>query len=99
MEEGLYRFPPNKRAEEADLGEQIDKIFEEAMEVAYAWVTNDYEERIVEELWDVIQAAEGALRKFPYHLVWCERRAVIANGVRRGDHEIEELPTTWKEER
>lgn len=65
-EDPMYRFPPNRRASDATLRAQVLKVQEEARELAEACdaATDSYgRDHAVEEAWDVIQAAEGVIRK------------------------------------
>lgn len=80
---GVYRFPANKRAEEATLPEQIKKLMEEVAEVSDAYLHKDG--TILEETWDVIYAAEGILRKFPTDEVERAKEYVRTKAVSRGD--------------
>ena len=87
--EKLYRFPANKEAAALDLGEQIDKMAEELAEVKAAFVACEGEARIIEELWDFIQAGEGALRKFHERDVERGRLGVFLKCKQRGNYSAE----------
>ena len=87
MEDSLYRFPENKQAENSCLLDQLCKLHEEALEAKLAYLTNEGSARIIEELWDAIQAAEGALRKFPLQDVKESRAFVLDKCQQRGDYE------------
>lgn len=87
--EKLYRFPANKEAAALDLGEQIDKMAEELDEVKRAFVACEGEARIIEELWDYIQAGEGALRKFHERDVERGRLGVFLKCQQRGNYGAE----------
>lgn len=86
MRKSLYRFPSNKRAESASLCDQIIKLHEETNEVSRAFLDDESDARIIEETWDVIQAAEGVLRKFPIHKVVFGFFLVLFKSRRRGDY-------------
>lgn len=85
----VYRFPANKRAEAATLAGQLRKLLEECFEVLEAYEDNEGDVRIIEELWDVIQAAEGALRKFPLLAVLKGLAMVKIKSRQRGDYRKE----------
>ena len=87
LEERLYRFPENLKAKENTYSNQLSKIEEECEEVAEAWV-DDGDGRVIEELWDLIQAAEGMLRKYPAEKVWAGRSLVISKCEDRGDYAL-----------
>lgn len=82
----LYMFPENLRAKESTLDKQLRKVMEEAGEAWFAHDKAEGDERIIEELWDVVQAAEGALRKFPKRSVLKGFAVVKLKGHRRGDY-------------
>lgn len=82
----MYRFEENKRAARASLDEQIYKLFEEVLEVMVAYRDGEPDSRVIEELWDVIQAAEGCLRKFDDNAVSEGLRFVLAKSRERGDY-------------
>lgn len=83
----MYRFEENKRATRASLDEQIDKLFEEVAEVRDAYRNGEPAHRLVEELWDVIQAAEGCLRKFAHSAVLKGLIFVRKKSRERGDYQ------------
>jgi hypothetical protein len=60
----LYRFPSNSRAEAMALEMQMGHVMEEVYEAIHAVMVGETDEDILMELWDVIHAAQGALRKF-----------------------------------
>ena len=60
----MNRFPDNQKAAAQSLGAQLGKVTEETREAVAAYDDGEGSARVIEELWDVIQAAEGALRKF-----------------------------------
>ena len=82
----VYMFPENLRAKEATLDKQLRKVMEEAGEAWFAHDKGEGDDRIIEELWDVVQAAEGALRKFPKMGVLKGFAVVRLKGHRRGDY-------------
>lgn len=83
--ESPYRFPENKQAAELDAASQLDKVLEEADELADALIEQDAD-HACREAWDVIQAAEGVLRKFPEEAVRLAHAAVMLRCSRRGDY-------------
>ena len=83
--ESPYRFPANKQAEAAQPLDQYGKIIEEADELADALIEQDAD-HACREAWDVIQAAEGVLRKFPEEAVRLAHAAVMLRCSRRGDY-------------
>ena len=85
---GVYRFPENQRAAGACVCDQIDYVLNEAYEAVNAYVLDEGDERIIEELWDVVQTAEGALRKFAYSDVVAGYYAVIEKCEERGDYAL-----------
>lgn len=87
MPAGVYRFPENQRAEALTLGKQIKYIQNEANEVVGAYI-HEGPERIIEELWDTVQAAEGALRKFAYPAVVAGYYGVVEKCEGRGDYAL-----------
>ena len=87
LEERLYRFPENLKAKELRQGLQLEKIEEELQEAWDAWDA-ETDERAIEELWDVIQACEGMLRKYPAEKVWAGRSLVISKCENRGDYAL-----------
>ena len=83
----LYRFPANSRAEASILAVQILHAKDEINEVIEA--TMESPERIIEELWDTIQACEGALRKFKTQQVRDGYYLVMGKNNERGDYSKE----------
>lgn len=83
--ESPYRFPPSKQAAGLDAASQLDKVLEEADELADALHEGDAE-HACREAWDVIQAVEGILRRFPDHVVERARADVMLRCSRRGDY-------------
>lgn len=86
----LYRFPANSRAEAATLAEQILRTDDEIHEAVLA-AMEEGPERIIEELWDTIHAAEGALRKYKPQQVRDGYYLVMAKCNRRGDYSKEAI--------
>lgn len=82
----VYRFPENQRAAAQTLGAQLGKLAEETAEAVAAFDDGEGNARIIEELWDVIQAAEGALRKFGPLAVLKGLVRVKLKSHRRGDY-------------
>lgn len=80
-----YRFPPNSQAAECALYEQMDKVYEEVAELDEATRAGDTA-HVCREAWDVIQAAEGILRRCPDHVVERARADVMLRCSRRGDY-------------
>lgn len=88
MPAGVYRFPENQRAEALTLCEQLEYLRGEAKEAVYAWYEGEGPERVIEELWDVVQTAEGALRKFAYPDVVAGYYLVKDKCEERGDYAL-----------
>lgn len=82
----VYRFPENQRAAAQTLGAQLGKVAEETREAVAAFDGAEGDDRIIEELWDVIQAAEGALRKFHPARVSLGLVYVVFKSIMRGDY-------------
>lgn len=84
---GMFRFPANKRAKEATLHEQMEKIKEELNEAVTAYMDSVEfgDEPLAGELWDVIYATEGALRKLDKTMVEEEFEATREKAKARGD--------------
>lgn len=83
-------FPANRQAAVSSLADQMDKVEEEASEL-YDEVSrriegahNDFD--LCREAWDVIQATEGILRKFPCSTVEDAKEAVVERCRNRGDY-------------
>ena len=83
----VYRFPENGRAKAALLCDQLEYVCGEAVEAAEALG----QEHIIEELWDTIHAAEGALRKFRPQQVLDGYYKVVAKCQCRGDYDVQDL--------
>lgn len=86
----VYRFPANSRAQELTIAEQVEYLCGEAVEVAEAGLDGGAA-HVIEELWDVIHTAEGALRKFGEQRVRDGYYLVMAKNMERGDYCIEDL--------
>lgn len=82
----LFRFPANRRAEKTDLLEQLWYVRTEADEAIAAELYEEGPDRVIEETWDVIQAAEGVLRKFPLCKVIIGLARVKLKSWKRGDY-------------
>lgn len=80
-----YQFPANKRAEANWVWEQLDKVIEEAEEAARAYHYREGSDRVIEETWDVIAAAEGVLRNYKLRDVLVGKAKVLIKNRRRGD--------------
>ena len=85
----LYRFPNNAQAERNTVGNQILKLDEELNEVAKAWACEcgSSNDRLIEEVLDLIQTAEGVLRKFDESDVLRCYWTVLKKCGKRGDYE------------
>lgn len=81
---GMYRFPANKRAKEATLGDQVKKLDEECREVTEAYMDME-DDHLLDETWDVIYTAEGILRKFGKQQVEASFERVRDKSKARGD--------------
>lgn len=79
-----YRFPANKRAKENTLNDQVAKVREEGVEVYRACMDWD-EDAMLEEVMDVIYAAEGILRKYDKKKVEEAYEKVVQKARDRGD--------------
>lgn len=85
-EKTFYRFPPNKRATDTPLYEQIAYMSGEVDEVMQAYWDNEDDDRIIEETLDAIQTGEGILRKFPFWRVLQGWAKVKIKCRQRGDY-------------
>lgn len=89
--ESPYRFPPNKQAAGLDAASQLDKVLEEADELADALHDGDAD-HACREAWDVVQAVEGILRRCSDAIVERARADVMLRCSKRGDYgEIEDI--------
>lgn len=82
----ILNFPANTRAVPQSLLEQAIAVESEARELLAAIVAGEARERVLEECWDVVQAAEGVLRKFPAQEAAAARDAVEAKCRARGNY-------------
>lgn len=83
---GFYQFKANKRATEATLGQQVEKLVEEVEEVVEEFQREPFgTDDLLVETWDVIFTAEGILRKFNKDQVQQARDRVVEKAKRRGD--------------
>lgn len=86
-----YIFPQNNKAYCNTRKEQAAKVLEEANEIIKALEEignqNSIDAHVVEECFDVIQAVEGVLRKYPKHFVELIKTKTIIKCYRRGDYE------------
>lgn len=80
-------FPPNKRAQENSLQQQLNKIVEEATEALNAYLKDEGDDRICEELIDTYHAVEGALDKFTQQQVINAHTYVLVKNAQRGDYQ------------
>ena len=87
IRDSFYRFPPNRRAENTPLHEQVLYTKDEVDEVIQAIIKCEGYDRIIEETLDVIQCAEGILRKFPTWRVLQGWAKVNIKCRQRGDYE------------
>lgn len=81
----IYQFPKCTKAESNPESTQIVKVLEEVHELME--VQNDdpfNSERIIEETWDVIHAAEGVLRNYRRDVVEAIRDNVVQKNRERG---------------
>ena len=82
-----YAFPPNRRAAEVELVIQATYTKDEARELECLACSGETDICIIKQAWDVIQSAEGVLRKFPEDLVAAVQEAVYRNCRAKGDYE------------
>lgn len=82
-----YQFPPNRRATDADICTQAKYTAYEAKELETVVCSGESDICIIKQAWDVIQSAEGVLRKFPEDLVAAVQEAVYRNCKAKGDYE------------
>lgn len=88
----MYLFPENQRAAAQTLGAQLGKLAEETAEAVAAYDDGEGSARVIEELWDVIQAAEGALRKFKkidvcFGMIRVAVKCSMRGDYRKGSHD------------
>lgn len=82
-----YQFPPNRRATEADIYTQAGYTADEAKELETVAHSCESDICIIKQAWDVIQSAEGVLRKYQDDLVAAVQEAVYRNCKAKGDYE------------
>lgn len=82
-----YQFPPNKRAADDDIYTQAGYTAKEAKELETVVCSGASDINIIKQAWDVIQSAEGVLRKFNDDLVAAIQEAVYQNCKAKGDYE------------
>lgn len=87
----LYRFPANSRAEEETLLDQAYYALAEVHEAITAIHKEEGSEAYIMELWDVIHAAEGALRKFKPQQVRDGYYLTVAKCNERGNYTAEAM--------
>lgn len=80
-----YRFRKNRRAAEATMHQQLEKVVEEAHEAVISYNDMEGDARIAEELLDCIWACEGALRKLSKRAVDDACWIVDEKARKRGD--------------
>ena len=84
----VYRFPPNLQAAASLDFRQIKKVQECAKKLEDAYSEDDTPRWMVEQAWDLIQAAEGVLRKYSDEEVLRGYCAVMQKCQKRGDFEL-----------
>lgn len=82
-----YQFPPNRRAADADICTQAGYTAKEAKELETVVCSGESDIHIIKQAWDVIQSAEGVLRKYSDDLVAAVQEAVYQNCKAKGDYE------------
>lgn len=82
-----YQFPPNRRATDADIYTQAGYTAKEAKELETVVCSCESNIHIIKQAWDVIQSAEGVLRKYSDDLVASVQEAVYKNCKANGDYE------------
>ena len=82
----IFLFPENQRAKRCSLGDQVQKLREEAQEVVDAFENGEGDARIIEEGWDVVQTVEGMFHKFPLCAVIVGFVRVLLKSAKRGDY-------------
>lgn len=82
-----YRFPVNMKASKNTLREQVIVAMGEVAEAFAAVENGECDARVIEELWDAIQALEGCLRRFPTYAVRVGLAGVKIKCKARGDYE------------
>lgn len=82
-----YQFPPNRRAADADIHAQAGYTAKQAKELETVVCSGESDICVIKQAWDVIQSAEGVLRKYSDDLVASVQEAVYKNCKARGDYE------------
>lgn len=82
-----YQFPPNRRATDAEIYMQAGYTANEAEELETVVCSGESDIRIIKQAWDVIQSAEGVLRKYSDDLVASVQEAVYRSCKAKGDYE------------
>lgn len=82
-----YQFPPNKRAADADIYTQAGYTAKEAKEFETVVCSGESDIYVIKQAWDVIQSAEGVLRKFQDDLVAAVHEAVYRSCKAKGNYE------------
>ena len=82
-----YRVPPNRRAADADIHAQAGYTAKQAKELETVVCSGESDICVIKQAWDVIQSAEGVLRKYSDDLVASVQEAVYKNCKAKGDYE------------
>lgn len=82
-----YQFPPNRRAADADIHAQAGYTAKQAKELETVVCSGESDICVIKQAWDVIQSAEGVLRKYSDDLVASVQEAVYKNCKAKGDYE------------
>lgn len=82
-----YQFSANKRATDADIYTQAGYTAKEAKELETVVCSGESDIHVIKQAWDVIQSAEGVLRKYPDDLVAAVQEAVYRSCKAKGDYE------------
>lgn len=82
-----YQFPPNRRAADADIHAQAGYTAKQAKELETVVCSGESDICVIKQAWDVIQSAEGVLRKYSDDLVASVQEAVYKNCKAKGGYE------------
>lgn len=82
-----YQFPPNRRATDADIYTQAGYTANEAKELETVVCSGESDIHVIKQAWDVIQSAEGVLRKYSDNFVAAVQEAVYLNCKAKEDYE------------
>lgn len=82
-----YQFPPNRRAAETDIYTQAGYTAMEAKELETVVYSGESDIHTIKQAWDVIQSAEGVLRKYSDNFVAAVQEAVYLNCKAKEDYE------------